>query len=176
MRIEVLHFLTGLDSTRNQFLVKCVLMPDSILRATGSAVRERVIAELCQPWEISKAGTEVLSVKISEDFVRQTTTQPLLRARKRWFYNSCAERSVIPPGAAVTSMFASSAPDLRSFVISRMMTYQFADASSRLELAVQVLDFLGCAPECLFRNPANTKRSLPPQLGASARRGYAAHF
>ena len=148
IRIETLHFLTGVHGIRNQYVVRSALMLDSILRATDRSIRARIQAGLCQLRGTPTLDTAITRIEIPEGFRGQTTTSPILWKRTGWFLSRYRAATTRAPGDLVANMFSGNAPELQSTVLSRLTTNQFAGTSSWIELAAQILDYICWAPEC----------------------------
>ena len=72
----------------------------------------------------------------------------------------------------VANMFSGIAPELQSAVLPRLMTYQFANVSSWVGRAAQVLDYVWWAPECAMHAALKIGRALPSQYTGLIRMGY----
>ena len=152
IRIETLHFLTGGHNAKNRYVARCALMLDSILRATNSGIKSRITAELCGLREVEILDTRMTPIAIPEQFAEATETPKFMWTRTRWFQNQYEEPPKREPGKAVSNMFSTSAPELQETVLSQLMHYQFTQVTSWLEVATQILDYLGWAPECATHN------------------------
>ena len=91
MRIETLHFLEGCHSVRNQYVVRCALTLDSVLRATDSSIRQRIVAELCSLRRVDTLDTCMSELDIPDNIKNGTTSPQILWARTKWFRNQYVE-------------------------------------------------------------------------------------
>ena len=68
IREETLHFLTVGHNTENRYVTKCALMVNSVLRATKSAIRDRVVTELCALRGVATLDTQMEQLVVPERF------------------------------------------------------------------------------------------------------------
>ena len=161
MRIETLHFLTGVHNFRNQYLVRCALMLDSILRASNSGIRGRIVAELCRLRKITTIATKIERIEIPPREGQSSAMGDKTWDKTSWFRNVYEEPSAERFGKNIASMFTSNAPELQNLIVTRLMGFQFTGVCSWLELAVQVLDYVRWAPECAPQVPTNLPHIMP---------------
>ena len=140
-------------------------MLDSILRATNSSIRDRVLAEL---GPLRKVGRQ----EIPKEVMRSSATPISLWARTRWFQNQYVEQPRRKSGAAVTNMFSTDAPELQGLVRANVMHCQFTQVASWLELAHPIWDYARWAPECATHNYLNVPRTTPPIRTTPIQLGY----
>ena len=149
------------------------------MRASGSSIRKRVIAELSRLRAVGTMDTKFGRIAIPDDLKRRTTTCPVTWGRTCWRRNTYQEPSAERPGEHTTSMFTSNAPELQHIVLTRITGFQFTGAQSRIELAAQITDYVHWAQECAPLIPTNFLRIMPLSLvtpvhvGTSERHGRA---
>ena len=77
-RIETLHFITDCHSFKNRYVVRCAFMLDSILRATNSGIRDRILAELHPLRHVESLETRMQQIEIPGELILRSTTSEFL--------------------------------------------------------------------------------------------------
>ena len=162
MRIEVLHFLTGMRSSRNLYVLQCAAQLDVILRITKSTIGDRGRAEPCGLGGMSTLDTTLERMHIPNTVKEMTVTHEPVWAKTSWFCQCCVETPRRRPRRVLASMVVRHASEIEASEIQRRRTFRFTGVQPGLGVGKLALEFVESSPECAVPNRRNLALTLLP--------------
>ena len=164
-RIESLHFLSGTWTYPNLYTQQCANLLDSCLGATNSAIQTRLERELCRYLEVDTLETTYTYIDLPIEAVRElslTATPPWVWGSTVWIcpqYQEQRKRDLFPH---VTSSYTPHAEEMNRSSSQRLTVFRFEKTLTWMDVALQILPYLGWAPECATERAVDIERVLRP--------------
>ena len=164
-RIESLHYTVGTTTIYNLYVRHCAEFLDASMRANNSTINDRLREMLGTYYGVTTFSTRDVQVEIPLTNIQATLQErPLPRhwSTTCWFCRVFEEKPGLQAGMEIPSMYVSNADEINRVELRRMQMYTFENTHYWVDVAVQVLHYIGWSPECSNPHQLNISKIVPP--------------